>query len=376
MHGYQTARFSSEKDVKGGKCMGKWGAFLILATLLIPALIGAQGNNPVPITAVNVQALGPERVGNLPAVVAPVDNPQSAAKILLGKKLYFDTRLSKDNTISCATCHDPAKGWSDAGPTSIGINGQKGGRRAPPVSNSAYNPLQFWDGRAPSLEEQAKGPVENPVEMGNTHEVMVRTLDDVPGYVEEFKAVFGTTPITIDQVAQAIAAYERTVVTTDSPFDRFVRGDQDAMTPQEKRGLEIFNGKGHCTLCHWGPNFSDGRFHNLGVAPMAGAKPDDGRFEITKNPKDKGAFKTPTVRDAALRAPYMHNGSEKDLQSLIQLYDGGGGDDAADLSVLIVPLGLSEEEAEALVAFMKRAMVSTNPSVANEKPIPASELPK
>jgi len=356
--------------------MGKWGAFLIFAALQIPALVLAQGSNPVPITTVNVQMLGPERVGNLPPVIAPVDNPQTADKILLGKKLYFDTLLSQDNTISCATCHSPAMGWSDAGPTSVGINGQKGGRRAPPVSNSAYNPLQFWDGRAPSLEEQAKGPVQNPLEMGNTHEVMVRTLDDIPGYVEEFKAVFGTTPITVDQVAQAIAAYERTVVTTDSPFDRFVRGDRNAMTSQEKKGLEIFNGKGHCTLCHWGSNFSDGRFHNLGVAPMVGAKPDDGRFEITKNPKDKGTFKTPTVRDAALRAPYMHNGSEQDLRSLVRLYDRGGGDDAVNLDALMLPLGLSDEETEALVAFMKRAMVSTNPSVANEKPIPASELPK
>ncbi len=349
--------------------------FLWLAILAIPAFASAENNSP-PLTAVAVHSIGPERVSAQPPVIAPLDNPQTTAKILLGKKLYFDTRLSKDNTISCATCHSPALGWSDEGPTSKGINGQKGGRRAPPVSNAAYSPLQFWDGRAPNLEEQAKGPIQNPIEMGNTHEVMIKTVNDIPGYVEEFKAVFGTTPITVDQVAKAIAAYERTIVTTDSPFDRFAGGDQTALTPLEKKGLEIFNGKAHCTACHWGSNFSDGRFHNLGVKSTDPAKPDQGRFEITKDPADKGAFKTPTVRDAAKRPPYMHNGSEKDLEALVKLYNRGGGDDAANLDPLMQPLSLSKYEEEALVAFMKRAIVSTNPEVADEKPIPSTELPK
>ncbi|SYZ74463.1 Methylamine utilization protein MauG [Candidatus Zixiibacteriota bacterium] len=351
---------------------------LLVLVIFIPALVVASDNTAPapPVTAINFHQLGPERLGNQPAVIAPLDNPQTSAKILLGKKLYFDTRLSKDNTISCASCHDPAMGWSDAGPTSTGIDNQKGGRRAPPVANSAYNPLQFWDGRAPSLEEQAKGPVENPIEMGNTHDVMVRSLNDIPGYVEEFKAVFGSSPITVDQVARAIAAYERTIVTTDSPFDRYVRGDNSALTPLEKKGLEIFNGKGHCTACHWGSNFSDGRFHNLGVKPAAGQKPDEGRYAITKNPKDMGAFKTPIVRDAAARPPYMHNGTEKTLEDVMVLYNRGGGDDDDNLDPLMVPLGLSKKEVEALTAFVKRAMTSLNPSVANEQPIPKSELPE
>ncbi|MCX6832371.1 MAG: cytochrome-c peroxidase, partial [candidate division Zixibacteria bacterium] len=222
----------------------------------------------------------------------------------------------------------------------------------------------------------AKGPIQNPIEMGNTHEVMIATLSKLTGYTEEFKAVFGTSPITVDQVAQAIAAYERTIVTTDSPFDRYVRGDQSALTSQEKQGLEVFNGKGHCSSCHWGSYFSDGRFHNLGVAPAAGQKPDEGRFAITKNVADIGAFKTPTVRDAAKRAPYMHNGSEKTLEDVVMLYDRGGGTDNTNLDPLMVPLGLSKKEVAALVAFMKRAAVSTNPSVADEKPIPQSELPE
>jgi cytochrome c peroxidase len=344
--------------------------------LIIPFLIQAQENTPQPLTSLNVHILGPQKLGNLPPPIVPPDNPQTEMKILLGRQLYFDTRLSKDNSISCATCHDPAKGWSDDGPTSAGIAGQLGGRRSPPVSNSAYNPLQFWDGRSPSLEEQAKGPIANPIEMGNTHEVMLRTVDDIPGYIDEFVHVFGTKTITIDHVAKAIAAFERTVITTDSPFDRYVRGDEEALTKQEEMGLEIFNGKGHCTACHWGPNFSDGRFHNLAVKEYDPAKPDDGRYLITKDPRDKGAFKTPTVRDAALRAPYMHSGTEKTLRDVVELYNEGGRTGDPNLDPLIVPLGLTDAEMDALVAFMTRAMTSTNPEVAKVQPLPASEFPR
>jgi len=351
-------------------------AVVIIAFLVAPYQLVAGDGPDKPTTALNIQMLGPQKLGNLPVVVSPPDNPLTTAKTLLGKQLYFDTRLSKDNTISCASCHNPSLGWSDAGPTSLGIAGQRGGRRAPPVSNAAYLPLQFWDGRAPSLEEQAKGPIANPVEMGNTHDVMLKTVDNIPGYAEEFKAAFGTSEVTLERVAQAIAAFERTVITTDSPFDRYVRGDETALTAPEKAGLEIFNGKGHCTACHWGPNFTDGRFHNIGVKPGDPAKPDLGRYEITKDPKDKGAFKTPTVRDAGLRPPFLHDGSEKDLESLVEFYNRGGDSDDLTLDPLIVPLGLSPQEKEALVAFMKRAMTSLNPEVANVKPIPPSEFPK
>jgi cytochrome c peroxidase len=337
-------------------------------------LNGSDEKPPPPITQLNAQVLGPQRLGPLPAVVTPPNNPQSSAKIMLGKQLYFDTRLSKDNTISCATCHDPALGWSDKGPTSKGIAGQMGGRRSPPVSNSAYNPLQFWDGRSPSLEDQAKGPIQNPIEMGNTHQAMIRTVADIPGYVEEFRRVFGQGPITVQQVADAIAAFERTVVTTDSKFDRYARGDHAALTKLEKQGLEVFNGKGHCSACHWGANFSDGRFHNLGVPAADPKNPDQGRYAVTKNPADMGAFKTPTMRDASLRAPYLHDGSEKTLESVIDFYNRGAGKDA-NLDPLMVPLGLTRLEKKALVAFIK-ALVSLNPEVAAVTPVPVSELPK
>lgn len=352
----------------------EWSFFCII--LCVPLLVFSGDNPSPPLTAVGVHIPGPQKIGPLPAAPIPPDNPQTIRKIRLGKQLYFDTRLSKDNTISCATCHSPTEGWSDAGPTSKGINGQLGGRRAPPASNSAYNPLQFWDGRSPSLEDQAKGPIQNPIEMGNTHEVMIRTVEDIPGYVEEFKTVFGTTPITVDQVAQAIAAFERTIVTTDSPFDRYMKGDDTAMTRLEQQGLEIFNGKGHCTACHWGGNFSDGRFHNLGVQPSGSAKPDEGRMAVTKNPTDMGAFKTPTIRDVAKRPPYLHNGSEKTVEAVAVLYNKGGGSEDANIDPLMVPLGLSKAEIKALVAFMDRAMNSLNPEVADVKPVPPSEMPK
>jgi cytochrome c peroxidase len=359
--------------------MKKPSTLIVVAVLLATQLFLAlevQGQSAPPPASIPVHSLGPVKIGPNPPVPVPPDNPQTTLKIALGKMLYFDTRISKDNTISCATCHHPQKGWSDEGPTSMGIHGQRGGRRAPPVSNAAYLPLQFWDGRAQTLEDQAKGPIQNPVEMGNTHEAMIETLVGIEGYTGEFEQVFGPGPVTVDHVAQAIAAFERTVVTTDSPFDRFVRGEENALTPAEKKGLEVFNGKGHCTACHWGSNFSDGRFHNLGARQTGPLATDDGRFDVTKNPDDKRAFKTPTVRDAALRPPYMHSGGENTLRDVVAFYNKGGGKEDSNLDPLMVPLGLSGEEIDALVAFLTRAMTSLNPEVADVKPVPASEFPK
>ena len=350
-------------------------AVLSVALAAAAALVWGHGAQQAPpITQVNTQMLGPQPLGPLPPVMHPPGNPPSSAKIQLGKELYFDPRLSADGTISCATCHDPAQGWSDKGPTSEGIHGQLGGRRAPPVSNAAYSPLQFWDGRSPSLEDQAKGPIQNPIEMGNTHQTMIQTVSAITAYEQEFRAVFGTGPVTVDQVADAIACFERTVVTTDSRFDRYARGDHGSLTKLEKEGLEIFNGKGHCTSCHWGPYFSDGRFHNLGVTPKDPKNPDLGRDVVTKEPCDKGAFKTPTVRDASKRAPYLHDGSEKTLEDLIEFYDQGGGHDP-NLDPLMVPLGLTRHEQAALVAFIK-SLDSLNPEVADVKPVAVKDLPR
>jgi len=253
----------------------------------------------------------------------PEDNPITREKVELGKLLYFDTRLSDDNTISCATCHDPKKGWTDNEVVSMGIKQQRGPRNAPTVINSTYMLSQFWDGRAKTLEEQAMGPMINPVEMGLAeHDIAVEKIKNTPGYQPLFQKAFGEEP-NINNIVKAIASFERTVLGGNSRFDKYQNGEQTAMTEQEIRGRELFFGKANCTKCHVGSNFSDSDFHNLGVG-MSDPEPDLGRFEVTKKEENKGAFKTPTLRDVTKTAPYMHDGSQKTLEEVIQFYDQGG----------------------------------------------------
>ena len=289
--------------------------------------------------------------GLLPPVPEPPDNPQTDAKIRLGQQLYFDKRLSFDNTISCASCHEPKYGWADPHRFSEGVGHAKGNRNAPTVLNAAYNNYQFWDGRASSLEDQALGPIQNPVEMAMTMSMALDRLKAIPAYVSQFQTVFGSEP-TDKTVAMAIAAFERTVVSKNSPFDKYVQGDTSAMSTAAIRGMRIFNGKGHCTACHSGPNFSDGGFHNLGIGYKDGEFKDVGRFKVTKNPKDMGAFKTPGLRSVALTAPYLHDGSEQTLEAVIELYDRGGISNP-NLDRLMVPLNLTEREKADLVEFLK-----------------------
>lgn len=291
----------------------------------------------------------------------PADNPTTAEKVELGRMLYFDKRLSRDGTVSCATCHDPKRGWTDRSPVSTGIDGQTGTRSAPTVLNSAYMEVQFWDGRAKSLEEQAKGPIQNPVEMGSTHEETVARLKRVKGYAPLFKAAFGDPAVDIDRVAKAIAAFERTVLTGDSPYDRWQAGDKTAMSESAIRGHALFNDpkRANCAICHDGFNFSDSDFHNIGVG-MGAAQPDLGRYEITKQDKDRGAFKTPTLRNLADTAPYMHDGSEKTLVEVVHFYNVGGlGNEWLDGR--IKPLKLTKEEQADLVAFLEALNGSKGP---------------
>lgn len=280
----------------------------------------------------------------------PEENPMSAAKVELGKALYFDKRLSKDGTVSCATCHDPAKGWTDQAPVSTGIKGQKGGVSAPTVLNAAYMDLQFWDGRAPSLEEQAKGPIQNPIEMGNTHENAIKTLKGIKGYSPLFARAFGDAKIDIDRVAKAIAAFERTVLTGNAPYDRYQAGDKTAMSESAVRGRVLFEGKGGCQFCHDGFNFSNSDFHNIGVG-MKLQTPPDGRFGQTKEDRHRGAFKTPTLRNLASTAPYMHDGSEKTLRDVVEYYNRGG-EPNKWLDGRMKKLDLSKAEVDDLVAFL------------------------
>ena len=288
--------------------------------------------------------------GLLPALPVPADNPQTDAKIRLGAQLYFDTRLSADNTISCGTCHDPRAGFANPHPTDTGIKGQVGGRNSGTVINSAYMRYQFWDGRAGSLEAQALGPIHNPIEMGETLENVVRKLNEIPGYKEQFQSVFGSD-VTTDGISKAIAAFERSIVSGPSPYDLRLMGDARAMSPAAVRGQHLFNGKAHCTPCHGGPLFSDQSFHNIG-AGMDRPDPDLGRMNETKDPADRGRFKVPTLRNIAQTPPYLHTGAEKTLLDVVNFYDRGGIPNS-NLDPLMLPLRLTAGEKADLVAFLE-----------------------
>ena len=315
--------------------------------------------------------------------VIPKDNPETPEKIALGKQLFFDTRLSADGTVSCSTCHDREKGFVDRFPTSKGIHAQFGKRNAPTVLNAMFQQTFFLDGRAPSLEEQAKLPIVNPIEMGMKDGAAVTAkVAAIPEYVSAFNAVFHQ-PVSYDNIGRAIAAFERTLVFGDSPFDRFMSGDAKAMNESEKRGWSLFNGKGRCMSCHGfsstQPFFTDNRFHNIGIAAhkanfvelavkarhmveTGNIKQIDqlaiqtdlselGRFLVTKNYADIGAFKTSGLRNIALTAPYMHDGSLATLWDVIDHYNKGGIQNPF-LDGGMQRLGLSESEIDDLVAFL------------------------
>jgi cytochrome c peroxidase len=317
-------------------------------------------------------------------------NPLTRAKIELGRQLYFDTRLSADSTVSCASCHDPSMGYSAHTKTGIGIRGQAGGRNSPVSFNRILSGKQFWDGRVDSLEAQAVGPIQNPIEMGFTHEGVVKRLSENPVYKKQFDAIFGE--LTIDRVGQAIAAFERALVTEPSPYDYYeqllpftkmdaedIADDEELAVKYEaakaaaeahplsesaKLGRDLFFGKANCTACHVGANLADEKYHNLGIG-MDKADADLGRYVVTKEEADKGAFKTPTVRNAALTAPYMHDGSVATLEEVVEWYDKGGHPNPY-LSDKIKPLNLTADEKGALVEFMK-ACTSPTPPVATAR---------
>ncbi|MCA2963571.1 MAG: cytochrome-c peroxidase [Acidobacteriota bacterium] len=287
----------------------------------------------------------------LTPILWPKDNPYSADKAHLGRLLYYDKRLSADNSVACASCHAPDKGFTDQLPVSVGIRGQKGGMSAPTVINRGYGLLQFWDGRAGSLEAQAIGPIANPIEMGHSHDGVVRNLQQIAGYRQLFKASFGSEEVTIDRVAKAIATFERTVVSGNSPYDKYRAGNKNALSAAQVRGLNVYFNKAKCDSCHEGPNFTLNSFHNLGIGTEK-ANPDAGRFAVTKNPADWGAFKTPTLREIAHTAPYMHDGSLATLEQVVDFYDKGGIKNK-NLDETMKPLNLSAQEKKDLVEFLK-----------------------
>ena len=323
------------------------------------------------------------------------ENPLTRAKIELGRQLYFDTRLSADSTISCASCHDPSMGYSANTKTGVGIDGQKGGRNSPVSFNRILSGKQFWDGRVDSLEAQAVGPIANPIEMGFTHEGVVKRLGEIPVYKKQFDAIFGE--LSIDRVGQAIAAFERVIVTQPSPYDHyeqllpFTKMDEEDIADDEElaakyaaakaaaeahplsesavRGRDLFFGKANCSACHVGANLADEKYHNLGVG-MAAEEPDLGRFVVTNEEQDRGAFKTPTIRNVALTGPYMHDGSQATLEEVVEWYDKGGHPNP-HLSDKIKPLNLSDQEEADLVEFMKACTSDTPPVETGRLPVAA-----
>lgn len=317
----------------------------------------------------------------------PADNPQTAAKIALGQKLFFDGRLSVDGTVACASCHDPARAFTDGRVTSIGVFGRVGQRNSPTVMNALYNKFQFWDGRVRTLEEQAALPIVNPSEMGQpTLEAAVAAIQAIPEYREAFPRIFGRAATSADLV-RALAAYERTLLSFDSPFDRFFNGDAEAIDDSAKRGWALFNGQALCNRCHAVSrtlpnltNFTDNDFHNIGigiirhhVVPLARqaqkllasgnkqaidrAAIDSsmsvlGRFLVTQKDADMASFKTPTLRNLLLTAPYFHDGSQATLWDVVDHYNKGDGLQNPWLDEDIEPLALKEEQIDDLVAFL------------------------
>jgi cytochrome c peroxidase len=282
---------------------------------------------PVPVLAADWQAL-PDRAP------APADNPTTPAKVELGRMLYLDPRFSQTGTVSCNSCHNVMLGGDDNRPVSMGVQGKTGGRSAPTVWNAAFNSSQFWDGRAPSLEEQAKGPVANPVEMGmNAVEEAMNRVRDIPGYRPYFEQAFPGVkePLTVDNAAQAVAAFERTLITPGSAYDRYVKGDKTALNVQQVRGMNTFDSVG-CTSCHSGP-----AFNGPAMAPGTGffmkfptytdnkyvkqyqLTADPGRYMVTKNEQDRNMWKVPTLRNIAMTAPYFHNGSVRTLDEAVRV---------------------------------------------------------
>jgi cytochrome c peroxidase len=266
---------------------------------------------------------------------APAGNPLTSENIELGRRLFFDRRLSRDNSVACSSCHDPKRAFSDGRAISIGVDGRAGHRHSPALINRGYGRAFFWDGRTASLEEQVLKPIQDPNEMG-------LTLGEASARLN----------LEASAISRALASYVRSILSGDSPYDRFVSGDRAALSAGQQRGLQLFRGKGNCTACHIGPNFTDEQFHNTGVAWRDGHCSDEGRFTFSKNPRDRGAFKTPTLREVARTAPYMHDGSLATLEDVIDFYSEGGRPNPF-LDSDIRPSHFSPEEKRALVAFLQ-----------------------
>lgn len=311
---------------------------LLAAALSATALLAGEGLRAPPL---GLDAYMP----------APEQNPLTPAKAGLGRKLFFDKVLSRDRSVSCASCHDPDLAFTDDEPIAVGVEGKKGNRRTPRLINRGYGRLFFWDGRAASLEEQVLEPIQNPIEMDLTLPEVVARLAEEGDYAAAFSDVFGGPP-SERTLAFALASYVRTILSGNSPYDRYLAGGGEALSEPQQRGLEVFLGKGNCAVCHLGPNLTDEEFHNTGVGWERGKPADVGRFEVTGAQADLGAFKTPGLREVAITGPYMHDGSLATLEDVVEFYDNGGEPNPA-LDPDMQKLNLTEQEKQDLVEFMK-----------------------
>jgi cytochrome c peroxidase len=319
--------------------------------LLLGAVLAGDARGPLPADTLPAE-LDCEKVPlGLEARPTGADNPLTAAKVRLGRQLFFDPILSADGTVACASCHQPAHGFSAGEAHPKGIGGRRTARKAPTLFNRAYGAAFFWDGREATLESQALRPIEDPAEMGSRLADVVRRLREHPDYPARFAAAFpdGVSPANL---GKALASFERVLLRGEGRVDRFRRlGETTALTPQERHGLWLYESKGGCWRCHSGANFTDERFHNTGVS--WGKEPaDPGRYQITKKEEDRGKFKTPTLRGVALTAPYMHDGSLATLEEVLAFYNRGGGANP-HRDAALAPLGLSDDEMQALVAFLR-----------------------
>lgn len=305
-------------------------------------------------------------IGKLPGVVHPKDNPYSEIKAQLGKKLFFDPKLSSSGKISCASCHDPKLGWTDGKVKSEGHNGQLTVRNSMPVINAVYSKTLFWDGRAADLEKQAQFPIEDSREMNEKIDVAVKRIALLPEYQELFAKSFKNKKVNTENLLKAIATFERTIVSGESKFDRFISGESNLFTDQELRGLHLFRTKAGCINCHHTPLFSDDKFHNDGLAMFGMEGEDLGKYNHTNNPKDAGLFRTPSLREVAKTGPWMHNGVFDDLTEVVEYYNQGNPnfvqrkpEDSHRFHLIpqrtpiLRPIGLTKEEVDAVVAFLK-----------------------
>lgn len=277
----------------------------------------------------------------------PADNPYSAEKAQLGKMLFFDQRLSRNFNMNCATCHNPSLGWEDGVAGAFGGQGATLSRHSPTTLNMAWGNSFFWDGRATTLEEQIRGPVESPNEMNIPLSTVVKRLRNVEGYRSQFERVFPGKGVHEDGILKAIATYERTLVSGTAPFDRWIEGDEAALPESAKRGFALFNGKAACSQCHTGWNMTDNQFHDIGLPTS-----DDGRMTLTGSSADQHAFKTPGLRNIRQRAPYMHNGSLATLEQVITHYISGG-IPRQSRSHQMQPTPLNSRETSDLAAFLE-----------------------